>query len=158
MLTRLGLMIAVISIAATGCAHLPGVGQQSADSGAPRASDGLVISMHLPVAAAVDTTVAVLKARGYVVASQRGAPTLHTRPRLVGGDTSIVVTAQVISVDMPDVSAMVALSATYSVSSLGIRDAQVQHLAGSTDNLWTLLRAIEDALRLLRRPSIHGSP
>jgi hypothetical protein len=110
--------------------------------------------MSLPVAAAVDTTVAVLRARGYSVESRRGATTLRTRPRLVGGDTSIVITAQVIPVEMPDVSAMIALSATYSVSSLGIRDAQVQHLTGSTDNLWLRLREIEDALHLLRHAAL----
>lgn len=110
--------------------------------------------MPLSVDATVDTTVAVLKARGYAVESRRGARTLRTRPRLVGGDTSLVITAQVIPVDMPDVSAMVALSATYSVSSLGIRDVQVQHIAGSTDNMWMRLRELEDALRLLRRAAL----
>jgi hypothetical protein len=147
-------LVAIASIVVVGCAHLPAVGQQASESGAPRASDGVVISMHLPVAVVVDTTVGVLQSRGYVVEGRRGERTLRTRPRLIGGDTSIVITAQVIPVDMPDVSAMVALSATYSVSSLGIRDAQVQHLAGSTDNLWARLREIEDALRLLRRAAL----
>jgi hypothetical protein len=151
---RVGLTVAVLSIATIGCAHLPAVGTQATDSGAPQASDGLVISMSLPVDATVDTTLAVLTARGYAVENRRGARTLRTRPRVVGGDTSMVITAQVIPVDMPDVSAMVALSATYSVSSLGIRDAQVKHLAGSTDNLWKRLREIEDALRLLRRAAL----
>lgn len=110
--------------------------------------------MPLAVATAADTTVTLLESRGYVVASRRGARTVRTRPRVVGGDTSIVLTAEVIPVDLPDASSMVALSATYSVSSLGIRDAQVLHVAGSTDALWKRLREIEDALRLLRRAAL----
>jgi hypothetical protein len=151
---RFVLLVAVCTFATTGCAHLPAVGQQSADSGASRASDGLVISTSFTVAAAVDTTVGVLRSRGYIVDSRRGARTLRTRPRLIGGDTSMIITAQVIPVDMPDVSSMIALSATYSVSSLGVRDAQVQHLAGSSDSMWARLREIEDALRLIRRAAV----
>jgi hypothetical protein len=151
---RLGFLVAVVWMATTGCAHLPAVGQQAADSGAPRASDGVTISMRLTPAAAVDTTVGVLQARGYAVDSRRGARTLRTRPRLIGGDTSMVITAQIIPVDMPDVSSIIALSATYSVSSLGVRDAQVQHLTGSSDSMWARLREIEDALRLLRRAGV----
>lgn len=148
-------MAAILTIVVAGaCAHLPAVGQPSADSGAPRASDGLVISMPLSVAAAADTSVNVLRSRGYIVASRNGARTVRTKPRVVGGDTSIVLTAEVIPVDLPDASSMVALSATYSVSSLGIRDAQVLHVAGSPDTMWMRLREIEDALRLLRRAAL----
>ncbi|MEO5816268.1 MAG: hypothetical protein ABIT20_13415 [Gemmatimonadaceae bacterium] len=152
---RLALLVGAVLVAATGCAHLPAVGQQSADSGAPRASDGLMISMRLTPAAAVDTTVNVLQARGYAVDSRRGARTLRTRPRLIGGDTSMVITAQIIPVDLPDASSMIALSATYSVPSIGVRDVQVQHLTGSSDSMWARLREIEDVLRLLRRVAVN---
>jgi len=150
----LALVAVAVVVSTAGCVHLPPMAAraQGTDDSTPRVSDGVTVSMALPVGAAIDTTVGVLRAQGYVIEDRHGTRgMLRTRARLLGGDTSLVLTAQVIPVDLPDVASIVAISATYSAPSLGIRDVQVQHVAGSSDNLWLRLRDVADALRQVRR-------
>jgi hypothetical protein len=147
--SRLVLLMAAAGISASGCVHgrpRP-ASAQTADAGTSRASDGLIVSMQLQVPAAVDRTAGVLEELGYAIDNQNDARgTLRTRSRQVGGDTSLVITVQIIAVGLPDVASMAAISATYSVPSLGIRNAQVRQVAGASERLWMLLRDIEQAL------------
>ncbi|MEP6618881.1 MAG: hypothetical protein ABJE47_06190 [bacterium] len=134
-----------------GCVHLPVPNAGAAPVG-PQPSDGITVSVPLAMDAAIDTTVSVLRSRGYTVQNLRGnRQTIRTAPRFVGSDTGLMITAELVPVDVPTIATVIALSATITVPSLGIRDAQVQHVAGTPDGIWIRLREVEEVLRRIRR-------
>lgn len=135
----------------TGCAH--GGASRATHSTGPapvHPSDGITVPVALPLADAVDATIDVLEAIGYEIAARRRDGTLRTRPRVVAGDTTLIVTAQLFAVDGPRPHSLVALSASYSVPSGGARNAQVTNAPGAPATLWAQLRRLEAALRQLR--------
>jgi hypothetical protein len=147
------LVVATSTVSVAGCVHRsPGSGTQESDSG-PHPSDGITISLPLSADAAMDTTIGLLRARGYVVDRPRGGHgTVRTNAFAVGGDTTLVLTAEIVPVDLPNASSIVAISATYSVPSRAIRDAQLTTASDTAGRLWTRLKDIGDALRRTRRP------
>jgi hypothetical protein len=154
------LVMAAAAVTAGGCVHggSRAAAARTADADTSHPSDGLIVSMVMGVEAAVDTTASVLEGLGYVIENQSDSRgTLRTRPRPVGGDTSLVIMVQVIGVDLPDVASMAAISATYSVPSLGIRGAQLRNVPGTSETLWMRLRDLEHALRQ-RRSHVLGWP
>ena len=142
-------VVGLLSVLATGCAH-GGASRAAPSPGPPavRVSDGVTVTVALPLAEAVDATIDVLEVAGYAIA-RREKGELRTRPRVVAGDTSLVVTAQLFAVDRPRVHSMVALSARYSVRSGGPRNAQVTNAPSAPATLWAQLRRLEAGLRQL---------
>lgn len=136
----------------TGCAHgrsarsyLP-VGA-SAQYGA-NTNDGVTWTVARPVELTVDSLTTILQTAGYQV-DERSASTrgLRTMPRVVGGDTALVVRAQFIAVELPAPGTSIVLTATYSIPSRQVRDAPVFQRKDTTDPLYARLLAIAATAR-----------
>lgn len=116
--------------------------------------DGVVVMLRQDAHTALEAVRAALESSGYRVADS--APErlrLRTRARPLGGDTTIVVKAEVIPVELPEPAASIVLTATYSVPSHRIRDAPLVQRPGEVDPLFGQLRAIAETLRRQRAPA-----
>ncbi len=137
-----------------GCAHgrsarsyLP-VGA-SAQYGA-HTNDGVTWMLARPVHEAMDDVGAVLREEGYLIDAESSKEAeLRTEPLAVGGDTTLVVRAQFLAVELPAPATSIVLTATYSVPSRQIRNAPVLQRANTTNSLYTRLRAISSRSRRL---------
>ncbi len=117
-------------------------------------ADGVTLLLREDAAAARARVGGALRAAGYDVeraADSRGV--LRTSPRRLGGDTTLVVEAQVIPVELPEPGASVVLTATYSVPSHEVRNAPVIQRPGEVSPLYARFRPILDALRGTRAPA-----
>ncbi|MEP6733127.1 MAG: hypothetical protein ABJE10_20965 [bacterium] len=129
------------------CVHAPRSSDPTPSDGTPQPSDGVTVSLPLREDAAHDTVVHVLEAHGYVVANRRDSRSfIRTMSRNIGGDTSIVVSVQIVQVDEPTTSSILALSATYSVPSRGLRDEQLRQIGSMRNSLWAKLTEMQSAL------------
>lgn len=149
-------LVAMLGAACVGCAHgrQPGsylpVGA-SAWYG-DRTADGVTLTLPLDAGAALDAVGGALRAAGYGVERPTGARhVLRTAARRIGGDTALVISAQVIPLGLPEPSSSVVLTATYSVPSSRLRDAPVVQRPGERNPLYGRLRAVADTLRRSRR-------
>ena len=99
-----------------------------------------------PLARVVDTLAVSLGRAGYKIASRTNR-VLRTAPQVVAGDTTTIVTVQVLHIEVPDAASSVVLTATYSVPSLQVRDAPVIQRPNTISPLYTRLSALADTLR-----------
>ncbi|WP_310571014.1 hypothetical protein [Gemmatimonas sp.] len=103
-----------------------------------------------PVHEAMDDVGAVLREEGYLIDAESSKEAeLRTEPLAVGGDTTLVVRAQFLAVELPAPATSIVLTATYSVPSRQIRNAPVLQRANTTNSLYTRLRAISSRSRRL---------
>lgn len=110
--------------------------------------DGLAVLLRMSGEDAIQAVERVLRVQGYSPTSASGSPLLvRTDPRSLGADTTLVVTAQVLPVDLPEPGASVVLQATYSVPSRRLRNAPVLQRPGETSPLYEKLKMIARALR-----------
>lgn len=114
-------------------------------------NDGVTWTLPYALPRAVDSVRTLLHAAGYAV--EDAAPTarrLRTTPRVVGGDTALVVCASFLDLAPAAVGTSIVLTGTYSVPSRQIRDAPVLQRANTTDPLYARLRALAAATRTTR--------
>lgn len=136
----------------TGCAHgrsarsyLP-IGA-SAQYGA-QTNDGVSWMLARPVQEAMDDVGAALRAEGFLIDADLSTEAeLRTEPRAVGGDTTLVVRAQFLAVELPAPATSIVLTATYNVPSRRIRNAPVLQRANTTNALYARLLAISSRSR-----------
>ena len=139
----------------TGCAHgrQPGsylpVGASSWYG--DQTDDGVTLLLREDAGAARERVGGALRAVGYEVKQAADSQqALRTSPRQLGGDTTLVVEAQIIPVELPEPAASVVLTATYSVPSRKVRNAPVIQRPGEVSPLYARFRPIVDALRVAR--------
>ena len=65
----------------------------------------------------------------------------------------MVVTAQVIPVELPQVASSVVLTATFDIPSRGVRNAPVIQQPGTVSSLYGRLRTVGERLREPRAPA-----
>lgn len=138
-------LTSVCAHARTARAHLP-VGA-AAQYGAST-NDGVTWTFPRPVDQAFDSVITVLQAEGYRIDGMFSSiRDLRTTPRVLGGDTVLVVRAQFLAVALPSPRTSIVLTATYSVASRRTRDAPVIPRANTTDSLFGRLLAIAATAR-----------
>ena len=149
-------LIGIVSF--TGCAHgrQPGsylpVGASSWYG--DQTADGVTLLLREDAGAARERVGGALRAAGYELKqSADSRRVLRTSPRQLGEDTTLVVEAQIIPVELPEHAASVVLTATYSVPSRKVRNAAVIQRPGEVSPLYARFRPIVDALRGARAPA-----
>ena len=111
-------------------------------------NDGVTWTVARPVEQTVDSLTTILQAEGYRLDEGSSSPAdLRTFPRVVGGDTALVVRAQFLTVALPTPGTSVVFTATYSVPSRKIKDAPVIQRANTTDPLYARLLAVAATAR-----------
>jgi hypothetical protein len=156
MRSRLGFVASVLLLGA--CAH----GRRPASYvpvGAPaqygdRTADGIVLLLAAPEAVARTAVTRALAANGYAL--ERTAPErslVESAARRVGGDTSLVVRAQITPEDPSGGGVVVVVSGEYSVPAAGIRRARVVQRRGEQNSLYGHLRLVADSTRRFAAPA-----
>ena len=146
------LALGICANVATGCAH-----RRTARSYFPvgaRASygantnDGVTWTAARPLAQASETVIAALRAEGFVLdVGSSSTRNILTMPRSPGGDTSLLVRAQLLSIELPEDGTSIVLTATYSVPSRRIHDAAVIQPANTINPLYARLLAVANVSR-----------
>lgn len=152
-------LVAVLGAAVTvGCAHgrqpgsyLPvGASAWYSDS----TDDGVTLTLPGDAGAAVDAVSRALRATGYEVEQPtRARHGLRTAARRLGSDTTLVISAQVIPLGLPEPSSSLVLTATYSVPSRRLHAAPVLQRSGESNPLYGRLREVADTLRRSLAPA-----
>lgn len=118
-----------------------------------RTEDGVTLLLYMEPGVAMERVGDALRSAGYEVERPTDdRRTLRTAARPLGGDTTMVVTAQVSLVELPEVASVVVLTATYDVPSRRLRRAPVIQRPGETSPLYGRLGTIADVLRTPRTP------
>jgi len=133
------------------CSYLPvGACSRYGD----RTEDGVTLMLRLDADAAMERVQGALRATGYDVERPAGKRrVVQTAARALGGDTTFVVTAEVLPVELPEPASSVVLTATYSVPSRRLHEAPVIQRPGETSPLYGRLRTIADTLGRSRAPA-----
>ena len=121
-----------------------------------RTEDGVTLLLHLEPPAAMARVREELQATGYELAdtaADGAGQTVRTRAHVVGGDTLMVVTAQVIRVELPEVVSSVVLTATFDVPSRGVRNAPVIQKPGTVSPLYARLKTVAERVGGSRAPA-----
>lgn len=153
---RFGFAASVLLLAA--CAH----GRRPASYlpvGAPaqygdRTADGIVLLLAAPETVVRTAITRALAANGYAL--EPTAPErrlVESAARGVGGDTSLVVRAQITPEDPSGGGVTVVISGEYSVPPAGIRRARVVQRPGELNPLYRRLRQVADTTRRFAAPA-----
>ncbi len=114
----------------------------------------MTLLLRLAPDAAIARVRTALSTSGYSLADTRDARAkLKTVARVIGSDTTMVVTAEIIPVELPQSASSVVLTGTFDVPSRGIRNAPVIQRKGEINPLYGRLRAIADLLGASRAPA-----
>jgi hypothetical protein len=153
-----GLAVAVMCALSAGCAHGRTGGSYLPVGASAWYGDHTEDGVTLLLRQEPETTIArvrdALRAAGYSLTDTLGTRrTLRTAARTIGGDTTMVVTAQIIPVELPEPVSSVVLMGTFDVPSRRIRAAPVVQRPGEVHPLYAHLRAIGELLRRSRPPS-----
>ena len=140
-----------LGIALSGC-FSSGVGSPRSETAPVGISDGAVVTLPVAASAAVARADSVLRAHGYEPRRERSLA-IRTLPRTLGGDTSIVLLAEVEPYELSpgDNHSVVAITGTYSIPSLGVRHALIHAGPQVPSALWDRVQAIGAALSPLPR-------
>lgn len=135
----------------TGCAHgrRPGSYLPVGATGwyGNSTNDGVAVTLRRDAAAA-SAVIGTWRAAGYDIdRAQSSDRILLTLPCTLGGDTTMLVTAQILPIELPDPGASVTLTAIYSVPSLRVVRAPVVQRPGETSALFGRSRVLGDSLR-----------
>lgn len=135
----------------TGCAHgrRPGSYLPVGATGwyGNSTNDGVAVTLRRDAAAA-SAVIGTWRAAGYDIdRAQSSDRILLTLPCTLGGNTTMLVTAQILPIELPDPGASVTLTAIYSVPSLRVVRAPVVQRPGETSALFGRLRVLGDSLR-----------
>ena len=159
--SRQSVAIALVLAAAAmsaGCSHGRTLGSyRPAGAGAwygDRTQDGVTLLLRLEPDAAIARVRRTLQAAGYILTDPHDArATLQTLGRVVGGDTTMLVTVQVIPLELPEAASSIVLTATFDVPSSGVHNAPVIQRPGEENPLYGRLRALSDLVRESRTPA-----
>jgi len=140
-----------LGIALSGCLSI-GAGSSRSETAPAGISDGAVVTLAVAASDAVARTDSVLRAHGYEPRRERSLA-IRTRPRTLGGDTTIVLLAEVAPYELSpgDIHSVVAITGTYSIPSLGVRHALIHAGPQVPPVLWNRVQAIGAALSPLPR-------
>lgn len=142
---------AVALIACGGCA-MPLM--QRAEPLPTTGTDGLNIATVAAPPRARDAAMRALQANGFTIdARNSSASMIRTAARSIAADSSIVVTALITPVDLAPTQSMITLSATLSVPTVGIRNAQLRWTPASHEGPERFLFLVRDSLRQLAAPA-----
>lgn len=120
----------------------------SATAARERPSNGVTISLASKPGAAYDALSAVFEQNGFAVDQRRSKRhSLFTLPRALRGDTTFVVRADIVAVELPGTSTIVALSGAHSSPSAHAVNARVARMNFLSVGPWSTLTALTDALR-----------
>lgn len=116
-------------------------------------NDGVVLLVHAKSNVAAQMAEDALRRSGYSLdSSNRDRLVLRTIPRTFGGDTSVVVSVEIIPVELPEPGASLILRGTYSVPSRRIRHAPVLERVGESNPVYAHLQSIAGLIRDARAP------
>jgi hypothetical protein len=142
----------VILVASTACV-LPSARRTTTDAPGSTGPDGLTIAVVTEPPAARQVAVRALQANGFAIdGGASSTSTVRTRARAIGADTSLVVSALITPADLPPTRSMITLSATVSVPSAGIRNAQLVWRVEDAGGPWRFLEAVRDSVRKASGP------
>jgi len=111
-------------------------------------NDGVAVTLRRDSAAAASAVLGDWRATGYSIdRAASGTQGLRTLSRMIGGDTTMQVTAQILPLELPDPGASVTFTATYDVPSRRILRAPVLQRPGESNALFGMLQALGDSLR-----------
>jgi hypothetical protein len=131
---------------AAACSRPASTPMPNGSSSDVRTADGISVALRVDRDSAMTLLSRALDSAGYAIdARSAGRYAVTTAPRLVAGDTTIVVTAQAFASDPAGAASIVTFSATYSIRG-GLRDARVVE-GRSPATLWNALRALAHAVR-----------
>ncbi len=145
-------LAAALPLVFVACAHgrnptsyLPvGAGAQFGN----RTEDGVVMQLAAPEASVRAALARGMIANGFeVLVDGPEDRVLETRTRAIGGDTTLVVRADVTPEDADGGGVVVVLSGTYGVPSARVRNARVVQRPGERNTLYARLRAVADSTR-----------
>ena len=147
----LAVSTSALGIALSGCLSI-GAGSTRSETAPAGISDGAVVTLAVAASDAVARTDSVLRAHGYEP-RREGSLAIQTRPRILGGDTSIVLLAEVEPYELSpgDIHSVVAITGTYSIPSRGVRHALIHAGPQVPSVLWDRVQAIGAALSPLPR-------
>ena len=135
-----------------GCAHgripvsyLPvGAPAQYGD----RTEDGIVLMFSAPEVTVRAGVARAIEVNGYeVIATRNTSRVLETAARVIHGDTTLAVRAEISPEDPSGGGVIVVLSGTYSIPSAHIRSARVVQRPGERSPLYRHLAAVADSTR-----------
>lgn len=113
-------------------------------------ADGIALLLRGPEARVRSGLVRAFEANGYAVrAETAGVNRLESAAYRLGGDTTLVVRAEIMPEDPSGGGVAVVLSGEYSVPSAGIRRARVVQRPGEQNPLYARLGAVADSTRRL---------
>jgi hypothetical protein len=149
---RSPLVLAASLLALAACAP----GRRPASSspvGAParygdRTADGVVLLLRAPLADVRAAVVRALAANGHAVDPEAADDrTVRSAVRRLGGDTSLVVRAELTPEDPSGGGVVVVFSGAYDAPAVGVRRARVVQRPGERSPLYAHLRALADSTR-----------
>ncbi len=112
-------------------------------------NDGVTVTLPLAIEAAEDTVLSALRGAGYSVETAPAARvSRQTASRALGGDSTLVVTAELSPTELSErMATVVVLTATVSVPSQGVRQVPVIQRPGETNVLYGQLQALGTRIR-----------
>ena len=119
-----------------------------------RTGDGVVLLLAAPETVVRTAVTRALAANGYTL--ERPAPErrlVESAARGVGGDTSLVVRAEITPEDRSGGGVVVVVSGEYSAPAAGIRRARVVQRPGERNPLFARLRQVADSTRRFAAPA-----
>ena len=142
-------LVAALAIHASACAPTRLTsGGSGASALRQRPSDGVTIALTAKLEAGFDALSVVFEHNGFEIDERRSTRRLLiTRPRSLHGDTTMVVRADFVAVDLAGTATIVALSATYSSPSAHAVNARVARMNFLSVGPWSTLTTLGDALR-----------
>jgi hypothetical protein len=152
------LLIAASVLVLAGCAHGRRPGSYF-PVGAPaqygdRTADGIVLLLSAPESAVRTAVTRALAANGYALEpTARERERVESTARGTGGDTTLVVRADITREDPSGGGVVVVVSGEYSVSASGIRRARVVQRPGEQNPLYGRLRQVADSIRRFSTPA-----
>jgi hypothetical protein len=133
----------ILLMVGTACIHMPGSNHRFTE----HPNDGLSVLTRLDADDALETATNALISQGFTIATERSKKdNAYTMPYKIGGDSTMVVNANVILIDKSTPRSVITFSATYSSPSQRVNNKQVVKSQNSGDPLWNKLSAVFDVI------------
>lgn len=118
-----------------------------------RTADGISLILHAPESRVRAALIQAFAANGFAVLPSRAQRRVESAPRPVGGDTSLVVRAEITPEDPSGGGVVVVVSGDYTSPAARIRRARVIQRPGERSPLYARLGAVADSTRRLVAPA-----
>jgi hypothetical protein len=112
-----------------------------------RTADGISLILNAPESRVRAALLQAFAANGFAVLPSSGQRNVESAPRRLGGDTSLVVRAEITPEDPSGGGVVVVVSGDYATSSVRIRRARVIQRPGERSPLYARLGAVADSTR-----------